>query len=198
MPDLPGAVDATSGGVALIRSGEVTTDQIVDVIAHLGGFAEDLRIVSTVKAGAAGTDALNARFHGIFRPGSSPRASRPQEQLSTGPAQRQPRPHHRHWGREGDRRFRRDRGRAERTRAHDLALAYAITVHKAQGSSFRKVVIPIQKTRLLDRSLFYTAITRATDLAIMVGDCEILRQAREQGAHAEPRATALASLYSGT
>ena len=49
----------------------------------------------------------------------------------------------------------------------DLTLAYAITVHKAQGASFRRVVIPIQRTRLLDRSLVYMAITRATDLAVM-------------------------------
>ena len=77
----------------------------------------------------------------------------------------------------------------------DLALAYAITVHKAQGSSFRKVVIPIQKTRLLDRSLVYTAIARATDLAVMVGAGETLRQALERDAHAERRETALARLF---
>jgi exodeoxyribonuclease V alpha subunit len=53
------------------------------------------------------------------------------------------------------------------------------------------VIIPIQKTRLMDRSLVYTAITRATDLAVMVGDSETLRQALERDAHAERRETAL-------
>ena len=48
----------------------------------------------------------------------------------------------------------------------DLALAFAITVHKAHGSSFRKVVIPIQKEAAVGRSFVYTAITRATDLAV--------------------------------
>ena len=55
---------------------------------------------------------------------------------------------------------------------------------KVQGSSFRKVIIPIQRTRLLDRSLVYTAITRATDLAVLVGASETLRQALERDAHA--------------
>lgn len=45
-------------------------------------------------------------------------------------------------------------------------------------------------TRLLDRSLVYTAIARATDLAATVGAGEVLRQVLERDAHAE-RETAL-------
>jgi exodeoxyribonuclease V alpha subunit len=80
----------------------------------------------------------------------------------------------------------------------DLTLAYAVTVHKAQGSSFRRVVILIQKTRLLDRSLVYTAITRATDLAVMVGNEQVLREALEHVAHADRRETALSALMDTT
>jgi exodeoxyribonuclease V alpha subunit len=69
LPTLPHKVDAASGGVALIAAGEVSTDQIVDVVADLGGFSEDLRIVCAVKAGPAGIEALNARFHDIFAVG---------------------------------------------------------------------------------------------------------------------------------
>ena len=46
----------------------------------------------------------------------------------------------------------------------NLELAYAISVHKAQGSEFSRtyVVIPKEKARLLSRELFYTALTRAS------------------------------------
>ena len=40
-------------------------------------------------------------------------------------------------------------------------LAYAITVHKGQGSQWPVVIIPCFKNRLMDRSMIYTAITRA-------------------------------------
>jgi len=46
----------------------------------------------------------------------------------------------------------------------NLELAYAISVHKAQGSEFERtyVIIPKSKTALLSPELFYTAVTRAT------------------------------------
>lgn len=52
----------------------------------------------------------------------------------------------------------------------NLALAYAITIHKSQGSQFRRVIIPVTKSRLLDRTLLYTAVTRAQTQVILVGD----------------------------
>lgn len=51
-----------------------------------------------------------------------------------------------------------------------IALAYAITVHKAQGSQFERVVVPIIKSRLLDRTLIYTALTRGVEQVVFVGD----------------------------
>lgn len=53
----------------------------------------------------------------------------------------------------------------------DLELAYAITVHKSQGSEFPIVVIPIGKyfSRLMNKNLFYTAVTRARDMVVLVG-----------------------------
>ena len=45
---------------------------------------------------------------------------------------------------------------------YHLDLAYAITVHKAQGSQFKRVIVPIVRTRLLDRTLIYTALTRGS------------------------------------
>jgi exodeoxyribonuclease V alpha subunit len=58
-----------------------------------------------------------------------------------------------------------------------LELAYAITVHKAQGSQFQRVIIPVVQSRLLDRTLIYTALTRAVDQVVFIGDREALATA---------------------
>lgn len=52
----------------------------------------------------------------------------------------------------------------------NLELAYAVTTHKAQGSQFRRVIIPVTKSRLLDRTLIYTALTRGVEQVVFVGD----------------------------
>jgi exodeoxyribonuclease V alpha subunit len=53
----------------------------------------------------------------------------------------------------------------------ELALAWAITVHKSQGSEYPVVILPIflQQYLLLSRNLLYTGLTRAQQLAILVG-----------------------------
>ena len=54
----------------------------------------------------------------------------------------------------------------------ELELAYAVTVHKAQGSEYRAVILAALDgaPQLLTRGVLYTAITRARDLLILVGD----------------------------
>lgn len=59
----------------------------------------------------------------------------------------------------------------------DVMLAYAMTVHKSQGSQFQGVIVPIQRSRILDRTLIYTAVTRATDQVVLVGDAGVLTKA---------------------
>jgi exodeoxyribonuclease V alpha subunit len=53
----------------------------------------------------------------------------------------------------------------------EISLAYAITIHKSQGSEFPAVVIPLamQHYMLLQRNLLYTAITRARKMVVLVG-----------------------------
>ena len=58
-----------------------------------------------------------------------------------------------------------------------LELAYSITVHKAQGSQFRRVIIPVRKSRILDRTFVYTAATRAQLQVVFVGDMEAVEKA---------------------
>ena len=54
---------------------------------------------------------------------------------------------------------------------NEIVLAYAITVHKSQGSEFPCVIIPLHTTHypLLQRNLIYTAVTRGKNLVILVG-----------------------------
>jgi exodeoxyribonuclease V alpha subunit len=58
----------------------------------------------------------------------------------------------------------------------EIVLAYAISVHKSQGSEYPAVVIPIlgQHYILLQRNLIYTAVTRAKSLVVMVGSKKAL------------------------
>jgi exodeoxyribonuclease V alpha subunit len=51
----------------------------------------------------------------------------------------------------------------------DLSLGYALTVHKSQGSQWRRVIVVLSAGRLLDRSLVYTAITRAQKEVTLIG-----------------------------
>jgi ATP-dependent exoDNAse (exonuclease V), alpha subunit - helicase superfamily I member len=59
----------------------------------------------------------------------------------------------------------------------DIDLAYAITVHKAQGSEFQRVIIPIYKSMVLDRTLLYTALTRAKKQVVFIGDRKVASEA---------------------
>ena len=59
----------------------------------------------------------------------------------------------------------------------DIELAYAITVHKSQGSEYPIVVMPIAPCApmLQTKNMLYTAITRAKNIAILVGSKDILK-----------------------
>jgi exodeoxyribonuclease V alpha subunit len=60
----------------------------------------------------------------------------------------------------------------------EIEHAYAITVHKSQGSEFPVVIIPVYAAApmLMTRNLIYTAVTRGKKLVILVGSMDRLRQ----------------------
>jgi exodeoxyribonuclease V alpha subunit len=60
----------------------------------------------------------------------------------------------------------------------ELELAYATTVHKAQGSEYPAVVIPLLGVphMLRTRNLLYTAVTRAKKCVVLVGDHEVFQE----------------------
>ncbi len=57
-----------------------------------------------------------------------------------------------------------------------LELSYAVTIHKAQGSEYPAVVIPLLRgpRMLMNRNLLYTAITRARRIVVLIGDPEVM------------------------
>jgi exodeoxyribonuclease V alpha subunit len=63
--------------------------------------------------------------------------------------------------------------------ASKLRLAYAVTVHKCQGSEFDTIIMPLvcAHGRMLQRNLFYTAVTRARKKVWVLGDETAVRRA---------------------
>ena len=60
----------------------------------------------------------------------------------------------------------------------ELELAYAVTIHKSQGSEYPAVVMPLLSgpRLLMNRNLLYTAVTRARRCVTIVGDPEVFEQ----------------------
>ena len=70
----------------------------------------------------------------------------------------------------------------------ELTLAYAISIHKSQGSEYEVAVIPVAMGHymLLERKLIYTAITRAKKLVVLVGSKKALAMAVRNGPDFSP------------
>ena len=65
----------------------------------------------------------------------------------------------------------------EFSKLEELEHAYAITIHKSQGSEYPIVIMPLYRTapQLLTRNLLYTAVTRAQRIVILVGSASIVQ-----------------------
>jgi exodeoxyribonuclease V alpha subunit len=77
----------------------------------------------------------------------------------------------------------------------EISLSYAISIHKSQGSEFKCTIIPILTSHymLLQRNLLYTAISRARELAILVGSKKAIGMAVNRNV-VEKRYTSLKEL----
>lgn len=73
----------------------------------------------------------------------------------------------------------------------DLTLAYCVTVHKAQGSEFPAVVLPVWSPRMWSRTMLYTAVTRAQHRVVFLGS----RSALDEIVGSEDRPRAPSALF---
>ena len=75
----------------------------------------------------------------------------------------------------------------------ELELAYAVTIHKSQGSEYPAVVLPLLAgpRMLMNRNLLYTAVTRAKNCVVLVGDPGVFEQMIDNGTE-QKRYTTLA------
>ena len=69
--------------------------------------------------------------------------------------------------------------------------AYCFTTHRAQGSQFERVIIPIRSSKLLDNALLYTAITRGVSQVVLVGNIKAAMRAIQAPSSASRRVTGL-------
>ncbi|MEZ9910649.1 AAA family ATPase [Vibrio sp. 10N.261.51.A3] len=78
---------------------------------------------------------------------------------------------------------------------YDMDLAYAITLHKAQGSQYHTAVVIVEDNAwLVDNSWIYTAVTRATDKLVILGREKTMVEAISRPSSSEKRQTYLTSL----
>ena len=178
-------------------------EAILETILHLvtrripGSFGfdphRDIQVLAPMRRGLIGTENLNLELQRLLNP-SSGQDSTPAGRLRQGDRVMQIRNNYEldvfngDVGRvlprgEGEEVLRVDFGRRtvdyEPAEIDELVLAYACSVHKAQGSEYPCVVLPVhtQHYMMLQRNLLYTAVTRGRKLVVLVGDRRALRLA---------------------
>ena len=168
---------------------------------------EDIQVISPVKGSGVGIDVLNEVLQAVINPMSDKKAEyhNGKRIFRTGDKVMQIKNNYNiewttKWAEEGKGVFNGDIGfikeidlvdhtmtvlfDLEREAVYDfsaldeLTLAYAITVHKSQGSEFKAVIMPMAfiPPMLMSRNILYTAITRARELVVLVGEKRALSQ----------------------
>ena len=147
---------------------------------------DDLQILVPMNRGAAGTHTLNMLLQELLNPGQKPALTTAYGQLKEGDKVMQIRNNYDKMVFNGDIgtitmvdgeekkvtiEFNDRPLEYEYDELSEIVLAYAITIHKSQGSEYGAVIIPVfmQHFMLLQRNLLYTAITRAKKLCIFIG-----------------------------
>ena len=177
VPKLP-EYGGAANGVSFIECAEdQIVDTILDVVNDLGGI-HHCRIIGSVKNGPAGVKTINHAYHSLlaagkpqlhgFAVGEPVLFLRNDYDLgllngSLGTVIRTDPELVVDWDEEGEKTM-------DLAWIKNMVHAYALTCHKAQGSEFPKVIVPIHRSRLMDRTLLYTAVTRAQYQVVLVGD----------------------------
>ena len=188
--------------------------------AYGADFAAGVQVITPSRRGLCGTEELNRSLQALLNPSSPEKAERAfgERVIREGDRVMQTKNNYEivweRFGVEGQGIFNGDIGTVEEIDAdaaqltisfddrkckyefawvEDLEHAYAITVHKSQGSEYGAVIVPLYRCApmLLTRNLLYTAITRAEKMVILVGSAEVLKRMVETENHTERR-TALA------
>jgi exodeoxyribonuclease V alpha subunit len=153
----------------------------------------EVQVLTPMRRGPVGTEALNELLQNALNPDRNlPSVGQPHRQFRAGDKVMQLRNDYEReiWNGDVGEVRRADAGIVfvniggrevsyEPAAQHALTLAYACTVHKVQGSEFPGVVIVLSKAHhvLLSRPLLYTALTRARQLAVIIGDDAALARA---------------------
>jgi exodeoxyribonuclease V alpha subunit len=182
-------------GISLIpaRDRSDIASIVEEVALELGGLDRgELMLLTPTRHGAGGAFDLNRRFHERFHTGGPALNGALGEQFSVGDPVMYRRNDYRRGLFNGsvgqitdiDPRYGSVTasfdGEAYSLGRGDLAnlgLAYAITCHRAQGSQARRVIVAVFRSRLIDPSWIYTAITRAESQVVIVGDRSAIDEA---------------------
>lgn len=194
MPEL-GSFTGLGVGVSFIESEPEDAFRVIaDVLERLGGI-DAAQIIGAIKAGPAGVTTLNRSFHSMLASGlptvdgfavGEPviwTVNDPEIELLNGTL-----------GRVVEAadllQVTWEDGRTlaiAEAQVVNMEHAYAITCHKAQGSQFRRVVVLALQSRLLDRALLYTALTRAEEQVVLIGTRSAIRSSIEARPHSGMR-----------
>jgi len=161
---------------------EAIPEKLAELMKNFGGF-DDARILTPVKNGVGGTRETNRFFHNLHISDNKPELAGFAEgepviwtendyelELMNGSLGKVVKTDHSlivEWDGENK--------TIDNTKNMDYA--YAITIHKSQGSQFKRVIIPVFDCKLLDRAMLYTAITRAEQQVVLIGDRKTFEKA---------------------
>ena len=176
------------------QAGELVADIVANRIPNTFGLkSEEIQVLSPTYKGEAGVDAINTRLQKQFNGKSSWTINHKSGLFKVGDRVIQTKNNYDDGvmnGEVGHITFIDKKNRTVTTQFDDnkvtyrynqlwqIKLAYAITIHRSQGSEYKAVVIPVvEGMSMMQRNLLYTAVTRAKQLVVLVGNQAAIQEA---------------------